>query len=349
MDSLVINEMQKAMEKDCDESSHPISFPVVTQTDIRRIFDPISYSKGASIIRMMKSFLGEEAFQSGMTEYLKKFEYSNAVHDDLWHIMTNKGYEYKTLPKHMTVKEIMDTWTLQSGFPTINVTRHDNDLILKQLKFNFPISNYNDKTKWFIPITFATELEPDSSEIPMHWMSNKDESITIHDIVTPNKWLYLNVNRTAYYRVNYDYTSWSYLSRNYSQLPDVIRAKIVDDSLNLARAQLTGYDIPITFLWRMGTTANDYLSWSAAFNGIEFLTSMLVRDKAYEPFKALMRFIGRQEYDRVGFESKLDDSHMELIHRSRIIKHACFFGYDRCTMEAQLIYRKWMTDPNKNQ
>lgn len=67
------------MEKDADSSSHPISFPVSKPSDIRRIFDPISYSKGASIIRMMSGFLGEKAFKGALQEYLKKFEYDNAV------------------------------------------------------------------------------------------------------------------------------------------------------------------------------------------------------------------------------------------------------------------------------
>lgn len=80
LDTFAITELQNSMDKDSDASSHAISFPVNYKTDIRRIFDPISYSKGASIIRMMKSFLGSEAFLEGLKEYLIKFKYSNAVH-----------------------------------------------------------------------------------------------------------------------------------------------------------------------------------------------------------------------------------------------------------------------------
>lgn len=79
MDFFSINELQKAMEIDADGSSHPISFPVSKSSDIRRIFDEISYSKGASIIRMMSGFLGEKAFKGGLQAYLNKFQYDNAV------------------------------------------------------------------------------------------------------------------------------------------------------------------------------------------------------------------------------------------------------------------------------
>lgn len=79
MDFFSINELQKAMEIDADSSTHPISFPVSKPSDIRRIFDEISYSKGASIIRMMSRFLGEKAFKGGLQAYLTKFQYDNAV------------------------------------------------------------------------------------------------------------------------------------------------------------------------------------------------------------------------------------------------------------------------------
>jgi len=79
MEMFTINELQKSMAKDSDESSHPISFPVAKPSDIRRIFDPISYSKGAAVIRMMNNFLGEQTFKIGIRHYLRTFEYSNAV------------------------------------------------------------------------------------------------------------------------------------------------------------------------------------------------------------------------------------------------------------------------------
>lgn len=79
MDFFSIDDLQKAMELDSDQQSHAISFPVSKPEDIRRIFDAISYSKGASIIRMMNSFLGEKTFIKAIRSYLKTYQYSNAV------------------------------------------------------------------------------------------------------------------------------------------------------------------------------------------------------------------------------------------------------------------------------
>ena len=46
-----------------------------------------------------------------------------AEQDDLWHYLTQQARADGTLPSDLTVKTIMDTWTLQMGFPVVNVTR----------------------------------------------------------------------------------------------------------------------------------------------------------------------------------------------------------------------------------
>ena len=40
--------------------------PVWDPAEISQIFDAISYSKGASVIRMLNDFLGESTFKSGI-------------------------------------------------------------------------------------------------------------------------------------------------------------------------------------------------------------------------------------------------------------------------------------------
>lgn len=97
------------MERDTGRLAHPISFPVVNSLDIRRIFDPISYSKGASIVRMAHNFIGAPAFKDSLRQYLKKFEYSNAVQNDLWEIMTENAHKYGTLPADLDIKNIMES------------------------------------------------------------------------------------------------------------------------------------------------------------------------------------------------------------------------------------------------
>lgn len=108
---------------DALKSSHPVSVPIGDPSEIDEIFDTISYKKGSSLIRMMERFLGEETFRKGVSNYLKEHKYNNAEQDDLWNALTLQAHADNVLPKTLTVKTVMDSWTLQTGYPVINVIR----------------------------------------------------------------------------------------------------------------------------------------------------------------------------------------------------------------------------------
>lgn len=277
--TITMSEVQKAMPKDCDSSSRPISFSVRTESDIRRVFDPISYSKGALIINMMRGFLGENAFRSALTSYLKKFSYGNAVQDDLWEAMQSYAVTDGVLDgTSFTVKQIMDSWTVESaGFPVVTVQRNGSNVTISQQRYFLPQTNTTDTTRWYVPISYATSTRQPNDEIPEFWLTKEqDNEVIIPNAVTNNEWIYLNINRTGYYRVNYDTLSWKNLIESMGQLSDVTRAMLIDDAFNLARANLTDYDIPITMGFIIRTQApDDYLSWWAFESGLAYINNMV--------------------------------------------------------------------------
>jgi glutamyl aminopeptidase len=84
---------------------------------ITEIFDAISYKKGASVLRMLENFMGAEDFRLGISGFLKRYKYANAVTADLWRELeksSSQGYN---------ITRIMDTWTRQMGYPVLQVTR----------------------------------------------------------------------------------------------------------------------------------------------------------------------------------------------------------------------------------
>ena len=72
MEQFMINRFHSVLSIDALETSHPVSIPVGHPDEIDEIFDAISYSKGASIIRMMDHFLSTKTFKKGLTNYLNK-------------------------------------------------------------------------------------------------------------------------------------------------------------------------------------------------------------------------------------------------------------------------------------
>nr|CAH8833082.1 unnamed protein product [Trichobilharzia regenti] len=80
----IFTDLQRAMISDASIKSHPVINSAKSPDEIEDIFDPITYSKGASLIRMMKSFLGDDVFLNGLKIYLQENKYKNTDEEDLW-------------------------------------------------------------------------------------------------------------------------------------------------------------------------------------------------------------------------------------------------------------------------
>ncbi|EMS55003.1 Puromycin-sensitive aminopeptidase [Triticum urartu] len=67
-----------ALRLDSLEASHPIEVEIHHASEVDQIFDAISYDKGASVIRMLQSYLGAERFQTYNSRNIITFVLSNA-------------------------------------------------------------------------------------------------------------------------------------------------------------------------------------------------------------------------------------------------------------------------------
>lgn len=83
MDEFAYSTAQPVMNLDATLGSHPIVQTADSPDQITELFDSITYSKGASIIRMLEDFVGPDVFKQSVTNYLLKNQYGNAVTEDL--------------------------------------------------------------------------------------------------------------------------------------------------------------------------------------------------------------------------------------------------------------------------
>lgn len=80
-----------AYSADQKKTTHPISSHVENTSQTRSIFDSISYSKGAGVIKQIVFIMGLENFQLSVQEYLKAHVYSNTLFDDfIFHLSQRK-------------------------------------------------------------------------------------------------------------------------------------------------------------------------------------------------------------------------------------------------------------------
>ncbi|XP_059490233.1 aminopeptidase N isoform X2 [Neocloeon triangulifer] len=357
MEQFVIDEIQNVFSLDALETSHPISIEVGHPDEINEIFDRISYHKGASIIRMMDHFLTHDVFSKGLNNYLKKKAFKSATQNDLWTALTDQAYADKALQSSMSVAKIMNTWTLQTGFPVIKVDRNypDGSAVIKQSRFLLnPDSNVTKQEYWWVPITYTTASVKDfNTTKPSLWLKKEPKS-TISDLPRGDtEWLILNIQQTGFYRVNYDEKNWALLtkalnSENFSGIHVINRAQLLDDALALARAGHLDYGTALDVTKYLEREL-DYIPWKAALNSLNYIDNMLVRTAAYANFKAYMRNLIERLYVDTGSEEKPGEPQLTIYKRVKVMSWACSLGHEGCINHSISVFNQWLKSPNPDQ
>jgi tricorn protease interacting factor F2/3 len=181
----VNSEFASSMRKDSLTSTHSIEAKVERPDEIEQLFDDISYGKGASILRMIESYLTEETFMKGIREYLNQFSYSNATGRDLWKCLSKVSGS--------DVEKIMEAWIRKKGYPTVSVEIDKDRIKLRQSLFSF---GNGFKELWPIPIT----LEVNGNR-KILLLEKEEEHLILGEEV---KSLKLNINKKGFYRVYYN-------------------------------------------------------------------------------------------------------------------------------------------------
>ncbi|XP_071539736.1 aminopeptidase N-like isoform X8 [Panulirus ornatus] len=352
MEQFVSGDLQDVLALDCLQSSHPISVPVGHPDEINQIFDSISYSKGASIIRMMSNFLTEATFRKGLTNYLSNLAYGNAEQDDLWQFLSEAGHEEATLPADLTVKMVMDTWTLQMGYPVVKVVRNGTLATLTQERFLLiKNENWTDSHdyKWWIPLTYTTQENPNFESTPPDvWMKDSESQIMISSLPSQEHWVIFNVQETGFYRVNYDDDNWNLLIKqlntNHTLIHVVNRAQIIDDALDLAQAGQLSYNTALNVNVYL-RNETEYVPWESALSNLEYLEMMFTRSAGYGALKSYLLAILTPLYDSVGFEDNLNDPLLEQYKRVEALSWACNLDYQDCVHNSVSLFQQWMDNP----
>ncbi|XP_049945939.1 aminopeptidase N-like isoform X1 [Schistocerca serialis cubense] len=364
-----VNDMHDVMSVDSMQSTHPVSNAVGSAAQILQAFDEISYTKGACLIRMLNHSLTEPMFRKGMVIYIDKWKYSNAKQDDLWWSMEeavrNSSLHEHALPQNATVKQVMDSWTLQPGFPVVTAIRNyvNGSVTINQTRFTTdgrPVTN-SSLQAWYIPVSFATQDDVRSGNVstkPRIWLGVEEgkRSTNILGVLPPGapgtaKWLLLNLQQTGYYRVNYDTTNWELLVRQLAtaplQLPASTRAQLISDSLSLARAGALPYGIALnlTRYLRDSRAEVSLVPWQAFLDGTLHLEAGLSLTPTYVPLKRYMLSVLMPLLERLKLDPQPTDSLPTKQLRARVLSRALRLEARNVTDWAERLFTRWMAAP----
>ncbi|KAL2717324.1 putative aminopeptidase-2 [Vespula squamosa] len=342
-DQFLVEQYQAALGFDGIETSRPMTRDIVNQSQVSGSGDSITYSKGASIIRMMSYIVGIDKFYEALRIYIRENKNVGIVEPkNLW-VALQKVID----SSNIDIETIMNNWTKKPGFPVLTVIIEKGKAKLHQKRFllrNLKSTSVNET--WSIPITYTTKKQVDFKSIEIkHWM--KDEEKTINVDVSDSDWIVFNVQQAGFYRVNYDNASWYRIidtlkSDNFKKIHVYNRAGIIDDLLNLARTGLLDYRTALDGLQYLKQEKN-YLPFKAAFRALDYLTQRFSGNEVnYVLYKKYVLSLIEGVYQTLGYVDRKKDDRLTVQLRRQLNDLACKFGHEECVSSSLEYFRGWI-------
>ncbi|XP_008808926.2 aminopeptidase M1-like [Phoenix dactylifera] len=348
-----LDETTMGLRLDSLAESHPIEVDINHASEIDEIFDAISYKKGASVIRMLQSYLGAECFQRSLASYIKKFACSNAKTEDLWAVLENESGE--------PVKMLMDSWTKQKGYPVVSVNVKDGKLEFEQSQFLS--SGSSGDGQWIIPVTLCCGSHTAQKKF---LLKTKYDKLDMEELVDSSGdatsllakgnqgkvgclWIKFNVDQTGFYRVKYDDELAARLKYaiEANQLSATDRFGILDDSFSLCMAckQTLSSLFSLMAAYREEyeyTVVSHIITISYKIVSMAYDATPELLDDIKKFLINLLQFLA----EKLGWDPKDGENHLDAMLRGELLTALAEFGHDLTLNEAARRFHAFLDDRN---
>ncbi|HJT87692.1 MAG TPA: M1 family metallopeptidase [Bryobacteraceae bacterium] len=186
-----------AMRQDSLVSARRIRQPIESRNDIANAFDGITYDKGAAVIRMFESWVGEKRFRQGVNAYLRRHAYQNATAGDFLDAIAASGQPRLT--------QAFSTFLEQPGFPEISAElRCDGSprVALSQKRY-LPIGSSGAANQlWQVPVCMRYQT-PAGPQQECFLLDRAQAEFRLTKTNACPAELWANDNAAGYYQVRY--------------------------------------------------------------------------------------------------------------------------------------------------
>ena len=332
----------RALSLDGLKNSHPIEQEVTNPAQVSQLFDAISYSKGASVIRMLEQFLGPETFRKGLNRYLAGHMYANARTQDLWEALETESGQ--------PVTSIMDSWVKQMGYPVLQVeaNRDEEGVQLAVSQERFVYDRLLGESEpgpeiWRVPVTVSYGGQESTATVTSMVMEGRQAQV---EVPAPSGgWFKVNSEQTGFYRVNYSTEDWQRLvpAVRSLELPATDRLGIQNDAYALSRAGL----LPVTQfleLARAYENEDDASVWGDLASNLRDIEQLISTESVHPAYQQFARSLFGPAARRAGWEPRPGDGHLDALLRTTVLGQAGSYEDPELLQQAGDLFQKYLGD-----
>lgn len=277
-----------ALRRDSLPGVQPVRQDIQHPDEISTLFDSaIVYAKGERLLKMLRAFIGEANFRSGLKDYFQKFAYDNTTAEDLWQCLS--------IAAGRDVAALMNPWLTRPGYPLVRASLSGNEITLRQQRF------LNDGTTddqiWPIPL-FASS--PEAPEI----METAEVTFTVKD----PQLFRLNVDNNAHFITVQDEQLSEYINRQVPDMSPTDRAKLLNEALLLVQPGVEPTANILDLLESYSHEDNDAV-WDVMAMALGAIGRFVELDSDDERrLRQLCGTLSKGQYKRLGWKAADDES-----------------------------------------
>lgn len=303
--------LQLALELDSLLSSHPIEIEILDALDVAQVFDVISYVKGASVLRMLSSFIGMENMMKGVSNYLRAYSYQNATTADLWsEISAVCGRD---------VKHLMQDWTGRMGYPIVSVSDSDHTVSFHQSRYvSRSIESAPENELWWIPLTLSEGPEA------LFVMGDK---LVIPELDVP--FIKVNADSIGFYRTKYSPAALIAFGNHLQVLSPSDKIGLIADALALAVSGHSRTSFLLAFLQSFRVETNVFV-WRQVKDALDTIRSVFGDDPELDAnLRLFILHLITDRMHQISWDRQQGGSDQEALRDALLIDLAGVFGERR--------------------
>lgn len=276
--------------RDVYKDIQPVGVDVTDPDLIETLFDPgIVYAKGGRLLKMLRDYIGDEAFTKGLRAYFKKHAYGNAERQDLWSALSAAS-------SHDLVG-LMSAWISQPGMPLLEVDQQGSSLDISQARFL--LDGEPDGTVWPVPLLASQKVTPELI----------DQAST--RVTAPDKqYVVLNHQASGHFFTLYKQADHRHFLQQLLQnreLTAASRINLLNDAFMLARKGLYSLTDCLDMIKSSQSEDRDAV-WSFISRIIGSAAHLTEGDKQAEGrLHQLRLYLAASQYDKLGWDDEPQD------------------------------------------
>lgn len=306
-----------AMKSDSLVSVRRIRQPILSNADIQTAFDGITYQKGAAVLNMFESYLGEEKFKQGVRNYINKHQYGNATANDLISALAEQSEQGERFTKAM--KSFLD----QPGVPLLNTSlqQEGNKVFLnvKQSRYLPVGSKGNTRSLWGVPLCVRYEVPNAGSKVQCELVDQAEANIELKG-ASLSSWYIPNADAAGYYQFSLPQKEFARLTAATEKLSNseqLAYAYAISAAFNHGDINLLAV---VDAAKKFANSNSRQISTALFFQLSAIHRYVLKTEPEREHFRKVLANLYLPKLNQLGYVSKTGESAEDSLWRSELVK-----------------------------